>query len=397
MVQATPATKLEIDPSSILMPQVCTFWKGRVALYVLLKCLGVGDGDGVLVPGYTCAMVPGAVRFAGAKPIYADIDSTTYNATLDTLQQALTRSTGVTVKALVLQHTYGIPANVVRITDWARRRGIAVIEDCAHALGSRYRDVDGTWREVGTGGDAAIFSSQWSKPVSTGLGGWMTTSDLELARRVRQFRSQQCISPSWREALMLPLQIAVRELFPSPSSYWIIAEAYRKLSARGILVGTSHTIEYQGEMPQGYAKRMSAFQEWLLQRRLADRTREGRRRQLRIIYDQALAAAGLPVLEDAEGAEPILVRYPVRVGNKDELLDMAHARALELGDWFNHPVHPKEANALALGYQPGACPEAEQAARETINLPMHAGVTEKIALLTVEFLKQHALLRSNSC
>jgi len=198
MVQATPATKLEIDPSSILMPQVCTFWKGRVALYVLLKCLGVGDGDGVLVPGYTCAMVPGAVRFAGAKPIYADIDSTTYNATLDTLQQALTRSTGVTVKALVLQHTYGIPANVVRITDWARRRGIAVIEDCAHALGSRYRDVDGTWREVGTGGDAAIFSSQWSKPVSTGLGGWMTTSDLELARRVRQFRSQQCISPSWR-------------------------------------------------------------------------------------------------------------------------------------------------------------------------------------------------------
>jgi dTDP-4-amino-4,6-dideoxygalactose transaminase len=141
---------------------------------------------------------------------------------------------------------------------------------------------------------------------------------------------------------------------------------------------------------------MSAFQEWLLRKRLADTTREKHRRQLRRVYDQALASAGLPMLEDAEGAEAILVRYPVRVGNKNELLEKARAGAIELGDWFSQPLHPKEVNAQALGYQSGACPEAERAARETVNLPMHRGVTERIALVTVDFLKRNAVLPSNS-
>ena len=69
---------------------------------------------------------------------------------------------------------------------------MAIIEDCAHAMGTLYRQDDGCWQEVGNAGDAAFFSSQWSKPVSTGLGGWLVTSDHGLAERMNRFHDEEC-------------------------------------------------------------------------------------------------------------------------------------------------------------------------------------------------------------
>ena len=85
----------------------CSFWKGRVALFAILKALGIGPGDRVLVPGYTCFVVPSAVRFTGGEPVYADIDPLTYNVSVESLAAAY----DARVKAVVVQHTYGIPAD----------------------------------------------------------------------------------------------------------------------------------------------------------------------------------------------------------------------------------------------------------------------------------------------
>ena len=192
---------------------VFTFWKGRIALYGILKALGIGPGDSVIVPGYTCAAVAGAVKFVGASPVYADIDPELYSPSLVGYSDALEGHSRSRVKALMLQHTYGIPADVPRIVGWARKQGIAVIEDCAHAIGTLYRREDGCWQEVGNAGDAAFFSSQWSKPVSTGLGGWLVTSDQGLAERMTRFHDYECAAPSFRELSLLTGQLTAREIF----------------------------------------------------------------------------------------------------------------------------------------------------------------------------------------
>ncbi len=84
----------------------------------------------------------------------------------------------------------------------------------------------------------------------------------------------------------------------------------------------------------------------------------------------------------------MLLRYPVRVKNKDEVLRQARRRRVELGDWFNHPLHPREANAEAFGYRRGFCPEGERAANEVVNLPLTERTTEKTARYeAVDFLK----------
>jgi dTDP-4-amino-4,6-dideoxygalactose transaminase len=129
------------------------FWKGRVALYAILRALHIGPGDEVIVPGYTCVMNVNPILYVGARPKYADIDPDNYNLTLASVKSHVTDRT----RAVIAQHTYGFPAPIVELLDYATRRGIHVIEDCCLALGSTCQG-----RLLGSFGVASYFSSQWS-------------------------------------------------------------------------------------------------------------------------------------------------------------------------------------------------------------------------------------------
>jgi perosamine synthetase len=368
---------------------VYTFWRGRVALYAILKALGVGRGDRVVVPAYTCFAVPSAVVFAGAKPVYADIDPETFSASLADIEASCSR--GDPPRAVLVQHTFGIPADTASIVAWAREQGIAVIEDCAHVLGSRYRDSRAAWHEVGSLGDAALFSSQWNKPISTGIGGWAITGRPRLSAALERFHEVDCAPPSLGETLLLAAQVAVRELASYSWAYWSAATVYRWLYVRGALVGSSTAEELQGVMPSDYAKRMSAFQKWLLARRTRDRAIVAHRRNLKAVYDCALESAGMPVLNIPEYADAVPLRYPVRVADKKRVLAEARRHWIELGDWYPHPIDlPEGVPGEAFGYVAGRCPEGERAARQVVNLPMQAHISERAARRIVEFLKKAA-------
>ena len=380
-----------LQPDRLAEPATFYFWRGRVALYALLKSLGVGRGDSVIVPGFTCFAVPSAVLFTGARPLYADIDPAAYNLSFESLQALDAIRRNPTIKAIIVQHTFGIPADLNRILPWARERGIAVIEDCAHAWGSRYRDEGGEWRELGTFGDAAFFSSQWTKPVSTGLGGWAVVRNAELAQSVAGFYQTECAEPTASASGLLALQVGIRSLL---SATWIqsaIKAGYQALYSRGLLVGTSTPPELQGRMPVGYSTQMSGFQRRLLAKRLGNDTVVAHRRRLKSVYDELLAAAGLPVLELSPQADPVLLRYPVRVPAKKAALDLAERRRVELGDWYTSPVdRPENLKGDVFAYAEGTCPEGERAGREVVNLPMHLGIDDRRARRVVQLLKEAA-------
>ncbi|HEV2178530.1 MAG TPA: DegT/DnrJ/EryC1/StrS family aminotransferase [Terriglobia bacterium] len=367
------------------------FWKGRAALYAVLKALGVGPGDRVVVPGYTCFAVPSAILLAGAEPLYADIQPGTFNMALAGIENAVAQSDNpARVKAIILQHTYGMPADVNRIVPWARRHELATIEDCAHVWGSRYQDERGAWRAVGTAGDASFFSSHWTKPVSTGLGGWVTTADRALSSRLRSFHDEECSAPSFRETALLAAQVAGRELLASPTFYWMARDVYRRLYGAGLLVGSSTQEELKGIKPKvkDYTKRMSGFQRWLLNRRRSDESVVTFRKRLKITYDGVLASAGFSPLVIPEGTDAVLLRYPVRVSDKGRVLKEAERCRIELGDWYRYPVdRPDGVDAGIFGYRDGMCPEGERAARETVTLPMNDRVTERQVLKAVQFLR----------
>ena len=138
------------------------FYRGRVALYAMLKGLGVGKGDDVALQAFTCLANPEAIIAAGAKPVYVDVEENGYNMNPADLNDKITAKT----KAIIVQHTFGIPADIEHIKGISEERDIPVIEDCCHTLNSTYNG-----QRVGTFGAGAFYSYEWGKPIVVGIGG----------------------------------------------------------------------------------------------------------------------------------------------------------------------------------------------------------------------------------
>jgi dTDP-4-amino-4,6-dideoxygalactose transaminase len=148
---------------------------GTVTLQCALGALGVGPGDEVIVPGLTWMATAMAVHYTGATPVFVDIESDTLCLDPAKTRQAVTEKT----KAIIPVHLYGSIANLDAILELARERGLAVIEDCAHMQGGKWRG-----RGVGSWGDIGSFSFQQSKTLSSGEGGICLTNDDTLADRL---------------------------------------------------------------------------------------------------------------------------------------------------------------------------------------------------------------------
>lgn len=152
---------------------------GTTALHLALAALGVGPGDEVIVPDLTFAATANAVLHAGAEPVLVDVEMDTWNMDPDAVEAAVTPRT----RAIMPVHLYGLPADMDRLADMARRHRLLVIEDAAEALGARHRG-----RPAGSLGDAAAFSFFGNKLITTGEGGMVVFRDPSVADRARMLR-----------------------------------------------------------------------------------------------------------------------------------------------------------------------------------------------------------------
>jgi perosamine synthetase len=353
------------------------FWKGRVAWYAILRALGIGVGDEVILPGYTCVMAVNPVVYLGARPVFVDIEPITYNIDPQQIQARISTRT----RLIVAQHTYGYPAAMEEISAIAERAGVPVVEDCCLSLGSRYGG-----RMTGTLGLAAYFSFQWNKPYTSGLGGMAVTSDGQLAARLEALQAE-AIRPRRSELAVLAAQLGVYRALVYPKTTALAQNAFRWATRAGLAVGSSSTEEFSPTMPFGFFKGMTDLQARCGYRQL-ERLDQSivHRRGLTRLYDRLLSQIGWPLPKLPHRLDPVLVRYPVRVTDKSRALAEAAAHFVELGSWFECPLHPRETPMEAYGYHQGMCPEAERASRQVVNLPVHPRADEATARRTVEFI-----------
>jgi perosamine synthetase len=358
--------------------QAFGFWKGRVALYAILNALGIGEGDEVILPGYTCVMAVNPIVYLGAKPIFVDIDPATYNLDPNLVERAITANT----RLVIAQHTYGNPADMGALSDISRRKGLPIVEDCCLAFGSTYEG-----RSVGTFGIASYFSFQWNKPYTTGLGGMAVVNDAQLAGKIAAVRDAEAVRPSAREVGMLWAQHTVYRALIYPRTTALAQTAYRYLTRLGLVVGSSTCQEYTPTMARDFFKGMSATQARIGLRRIHQAHRyQAHRMRIAALYDRLLSERGWPVFKPTPGSDAVLVRYPVRVSDKQRALESAARHFVELGSWFECPLHPIETPMEAYGYHSGMCPHADRACVETVNLPTHYRAGAATARRSVEFL-----------
>jgi dTDP-4-amino-4,6-dideoxygalactose transaminase len=361
------------------------FFKGRVALYAVLKAMGVKEGEEVLLPGFTCYAVPFAIIYLGARPVYVDIDPKTYNIDTEKIEEKITEKTRV----IIAQHTFGIPAEMNNIVRVAKKHNLFLIEDSAHAIGSRYKG-----NEVGTIGDAAFFSSHWSKPVTTGLGGWTLVNNQDIKEKMERIYPQ-FLSPSFIDALRLRLQYLAYSSLGEHLVNSYAKDIYMVLSKFGLAVGSTSDEEFEGKLPKGYEKKMSSWQINLLQEKLRKINKcVEHRKWITSTYEALLNEKGIKTLKLQDGHEPVFLRYPLLVNDKDKVLEEAHKKRMEIGDWYIAPVNLNLERWKLVGYEKGTCPIAEGICQHVINLPTNGKVDEGEAMRIVRFLVESKYVRS---
>jgi len=154
---------------------------GTAALHLALVALGIGPGDEVIVPSFTFVAVANAVAQAGATPVFAEIDALTLNLDPAAVERAITPNT----RALIVVHTFGVPAEMDALASLAERHGLIVIEDACEAIGAQFAG-----QPVGSFGRVAALAFYPNKQITTGEGGALLVRDAALAARLRLLRNQ---------------------------------------------------------------------------------------------------------------------------------------------------------------------------------------------------------------
>jgi dTDP-4-amino-4,6-dideoxygalactose transaminase len=268
-------------------------------------------------------------------------------------------------RAIIVQHSFGIPADLPRLAAIAERPGLPILEDCAHAIGSTIGGV-----AVGRLGVASFYSFEASKPVFAGIGGSALVNDPALADRIRELYAGYT-APSWfKQSQILAMYLAHRIAY-RPSTFWRIRALFRRVVALGLIPGNYHTVTPGVQPVEEFRQALGGVQRWLVHREIAALDqRTAHRRRVAMAYRSGIIRDGIRHPEPVPGTEPVYGRYPLVIDRKQEVLALAPRFRVELADWYATPVHPLAGSALeAAGYRMGACPNAERLTAHVISLP----------------------------
>jgi dTDP-4-amino-4,6-dideoxygalactose transaminase len=291
---------------------------GTSALHVALLAAGVGAGDEVITTPNTFIATAEAISYAGAKPVFVDIDPATANIDPKLIARAITPKT----KAILPVHLYGRPAAMDAILDVAARQRLAVIEDACQAHGARYRG-----KRVGGFGLASAFSFYPTKNLGGyGEGGALTTNDERVAQLARSLRDHGAVRRYTHDRV-------------------------------------------------GYNYRMDGFQGAVLRIKLKQLNGwTAKRQELARQYRKYLANARVELPNDDSRDECVYHLFAVYVDNRDAVRAELEARGIQSAVHYPMPLSLQKAYAN-LGYRPGSLPQAERACGRVICLPMFPELT----------------------
>jgi len=341
--------------------EIYLYWKGRVALFAILKAMDIHEGDEVVLPAFTCVVVPNAIKYLGATPIYVDIDAKTYNFDLKQLESKITERT----KVIICQNTFGLSSNVEKVIEFAQTHNIKTIEDCTHGFGGTYKG-----KPNGSYCDAAFYSTQWNKPYSTGVGGFALVTDKDLKAKLEKVNAD--LEPAtFKDKISLSTLYFVREKILTDRRYWRMVKLYRWLSKHKLVQGSSSGTEIEStEMPSHYFKGMSTTQ---MKKGITNLVKLGEMIPLRkanaAIYSEYLKSKGKTYVPTEQFQDHSFLKYPFLVKERNEVMRIAEECKVPLGEWFCSPIHPVMEHFDQWDFRECDFPVATKYSSEMLNLP----------------------------
>jgi len=378
--------------------QAYSFNSGRSALVAILDGLGLGEGAEVLLQAFTCNAAVNPIRWAGLAPVFVDCDQN-YNLSPEDLKKKITPKS----RAVMVQHTFGLPADIDEIKKICDDNKLFLIEDCAHSLGAEYKG-----KKAGTFGQAAFFSFGRDKMISCVYGGMAVTNDAALAQKLKDYQNncgypdngwilQQILHPVLMNWLVLPTYSIL-------GRYLLVLFQWLHILSKAI-----HWKEKRGLKPDYFPHRMpNALALLALNQFKKIDEFNAHRRKLAKFYFRELAnsgGSGGPTPANLRGSDPrersefilpnifqekkqVFLRFAIRHKNAAKIIKKAWSKNLLIGDWYRTPVDPFDTKPETVGYVKGSCPNAEGFSGKMINLPTHINIDGKSAARIVKFIKK---------
>lgn len=365
-------------------------YKGRDAIELALKGLGIQTGDAVITQAFSCHAIEQAILRAGAEVVFVDLDPATFNPSLKLLQKKVRSQPNV--KAIIIQHTLGQPADISSIAEWCQAQKIWLIEDLAQAIGGSDPQ---THRQLGSFGDATVLSFGRDKIVDAVSGGAVLFLDKHY-KKARQNLAQVVFE-------RVPWWVQMRDLL-YPSVTWKVRNTYRwqlgKLIHRFAKLvklevsPVGSPLTKAAPLPARYAE-LVLFQLSQLEQQVTHR------RAIARLYHEQLGQ-NLPNWTINGEASPISQvtqestlenathqRYLLAVSEPDNLIKFVQQKGIYISDrWYRQPV---DAGSLPFSssYVAGSCPVAERLATMMVNLPTHRFINLQDVATITEAVKDY--------
>jgi len=360
-----------------------SFNSGRSSFYAILKSLNLPEGSEVLIQAFTCNAVPNPVLWANLKPVYVDCNKDDFNMDADNLRSKIT----INAKVVVVQHTFGLPADMEKIRAVCAEFNLILIEDCAHSLGAEYDGI-----KVGSHSKAAFFSFSRDKIISSVYGGIAVTNDEKIAKKLEELqKSFGTPNPFWTlQQLLHPIIL-----------HYLILPIYNFLDLGKILLVFSqmfHVLskavswqEKRGQCPDYFPKALpNALASLALNQFGKLETFKIKRQYMADYYYSELLGTKFELPEKFENRKSAFLRFTVKHKNANDIIyDAWHKQNILLGDWYTTPIAPFDTKVEEVGYVPGSCKNAEDLAKITLNLPTHINISKTDAERIVNFLKKY--------
>ncbi|BAL22733.1 DegT/DnrJ/EryC1/StrS aminotransferase family protein [Azoarcus sp. KH32C] len=344
--------------AAIGVPHAIVTASGRDALGLILDGLGFAPGDELVIPAYTLGELVPLIRARGIVAVPADIDPATFNVTADRVAARI----GPRTRGIFVVHLLGAPCDIGAICAVADAHRLAVIEDCAHALGAQCEG-----RPVGSFGRAALFSLEATKAVATFGGGVLTTADDELAARIRA-RVADRPRREWPPVRKMLLKFAEEAVIRSPA-YALLA---RWMFSDRVAGGFEKFYRRAHDRVRGNPAAFSAFQARLGLRKLA---RLAVRQQTLNARWEAMAAQLPARFERQQRGDHGKAAFYNFVARFDGDIGALRQAALRDGLDLGVGSEVMDDTAAMLGFDD--CPGAARAFRQAVLLPLYPGLSER--------------------
>jgi len=302
-----------------------SFSSGRHALYSLLKAYNIKEGDEVILQAFTCVVVPNAILYSGATPIYIDVNDN-YLMDLNSLRAKISNKT----KIVIVQHTFGYKADIRAIREVVGK-DIIIIEDCAHI----FKELEG---------DAGFISTDHTKVISTSIGGVAYTNKPIVSYNIWLMANRNL---SYLRILQIAFTFMIEVIITYPKVYRI--GRYLRWLLTKTRVFYFQRDENKKAKPKNYPLRMSNLQSYIGSMQM-DKLEENLKHREKSAVFPLLRYSFLQ--QDKEWIKKIFKKYII------------------VGEWFNSPVFGCK-DLERVKYKKGSCENAEYLSKHIVNFPTH--------------------------